>query len=156
MIPHSPVLELQVRRDPRRFALRPLDRRRVILAEDDFELRSILADILSEAGYDVTECSSGDELWEQIDGADLQPVAAIVSDHHMPVGRREGLGGLGVLERLQVHEQRAPFILITGYGGHELRQRALALGADLVLDKPLDQEELLEAIRDLSLASNRT
>ena len=123
----------------------PSERRRVILAEDDFELRTFLCEALVDAGYDVTECRTGDELWETLERADPGALAAIVSDHRMP-----GQEGLTVLERLRSNKPPAPFILITAFGGHDLHRRARELGADLVLDKPVDEDELVEVIRTLA------
>lgn len=127
------------------------DRVEVLLADDDREVRSVLAFALREAGYSITEASSGDDLFEHLwaraecrSGFDL-----IISDVRMP-----GASGIEVIELIrdlcdpgdpyepEVHE--TPIIFITAFGDLELHAAAARLGA-LVFDKPFDIADLRAA-----------
>jgi len=114
---------------------------RVLLAEDDREMRELLATLLRRDGYDVLEAHSGFNMLEEI-GVLLQrgetpPVDLIVSDQRMP-----GFLGLEVLSGIRDAGWNIPFILITGFGDRETHQEAERLGATAVLDKPFDVDEL--------------
>jgi len=119
----------------------------VILAEDDPELRSLLAFCLYQAGYRVTSCSSGICLLEQIqaglDGTE-DPVELVITDIRMP-----GLTGLEVLEAYHDLPSLPPLICMTAFGDRETHEQALRLRAKAVFDKPFDIDLLLETARQL-------
>jgi CheY-like chemotaxis protein len=124
---------------------------RVVLAEDDVQLRRLLATALRGGGYEVIEASDGQELVDRIVdaiGADAQPSDPIivVSDVRMP-----GLGGLDVLAALECAGRRLPIILMTAFADEDLRAEAHSLGARIVLTKPFDLNALRGAIERLSL-----
>jgi two-component system cell cycle response regulator CpdR len=121
---------------------------RILVAEDDAEMRRLIVEALRKDGHDVIEASDGGQL--QVAIADesfrdpaLSQLGGVVSDVRMPV-----CGGLDVLERLVLRQQHVPFILITAFGDDETRRRAKRLGA-LLLDKPLSLDVLREAMADL-------
>jgi len=125
----------------------------VLLAEDDDEMRSLIARKLRRAGYDVIEVRSGAQLAELVeDGGtvslrpDGRPVALIVSDIRMP-----GFTGLEVLSMLRGTDWTVPVILITAFGDRDTHVEAMRLGA-VLLDKPLDLDELVFAARRLVVA----
>jgi DNA-binding response OmpR family regulator len=124
--------------------------KRVLLAEDDGELRSILAWALVEEGYDVVEAENGTEVSSYLEPrfldarmyGELQDVDLIVSDLRMP-----GCSGMNLLSSLRRHDLETPFILITAFGDDWTHARARDLGASLVIDKPFDVDELLGVVR---------
>ena len=71
-------------------------------------------------------------------------VDTVVTDVMMPEKN-----GLELLEELQAAEetQNIPVIVVTGSGDHDLKSRALDLGATDLLSKPVDREELLARLR---------
>ena len=118
----------------------------VILAEDDREMRMMVATTLRRDGWDVVEA---------VDGTDLLACVArvtnarndsrhciLVSDVRMP-----GLSGLDALERLPQLGWTGGIILITAFGDEATHVRARELGASTVLDKPFDLDALCDAIR---------
>lgn len=125
-------------------------RRRILLAEDDFEMRQMLSATLRRDGYEVLEAKNGSELLEYLDGPEpVQNVHAIVTDVRMP-----GLSGLQAIDWLQhVRVLSVPVLVITAFGDHRVREQAARLGADL-LEKPFELEELRARIRRLPLASH--
>src|SRR5215468_2968896 len=93
----------------------------VVLAEDDREMRMLVATTLRRAGWDVIEARD--------DGTDC----VIVSDIRMP-----GMSGLDALERLRDIGWVGGIILITAFGDEATHARAHEMGANTVLDKPFD------------------
>jgi DNA-binding NtrC family response regulator len=140
-------------------AARPLPRKsvvrktRVLLAEDDDELRWALEEILTDEGYDVMAVRSGAALQEQLRGAlqmrdEGRPYDVIVSDLRMP-----GSTGLDVLASSRAEGSQIPMILMSAFGDDETRARAMQLGAAAFIGKPLKLEDLHAA---LHLAANGT
>lgn len=126
---------------------------RVLLAEDDFEMRRMIARALRSSGYQVIEARNGPEMLDVLASELLHPsgqppVDLIISDFHMP-----GVTGLSVLSGLRDSDWRIPFILITAFGGPEVSARALRDGASAFFDKPFDLEALRQKVREL--AENR-
>lgn len=121
---------------------------RLLLAEDDFELRELLASVLRADGHDVVEARDGIELWDLltrngVGQSDATPFSVIVSDVRMP-----GLSAFDVLSKLRLELATVPVILITAFGDQTTHSRALHLGASRVFDKPFDCDELREAVHD--------
>ena len=118
---------------------------RILLAEDDTEMRSMLSAALRSDGYEVVEASSGSALLEEISmllfRGEAIPADLIVSDERMP-----GLSGSEVLAGLRRACWPTPFILITGFGDHATHRQAFRLGASAVFDKPFDLDELRQTI----------
>ncbi|MEI9940057.1 MAG: response regulator [Pseudomonadota bacterium] len=120
---------------------------RLLLAEDDFELRELLACVLRGDGHEVVEACDGNELWAILSresaGESAAPFSLVVSDVRMP-----GLTAFDVLTRLQRALAETPVILITAFGDQTTHLRALRLGASRVIDKPFDCDELRSAVHD--------
>jgi DNA-binding response OmpR family regulator len=118
---------------------------RVLLAEDQAEMRSLLAKWLRNVGCEVVEFADGAALWNELlraqkeeDGprdADL-----IISDIRMP-----GPSGLEVLARLRRTDWATPVILMTAFGDAETVSDATTMGAARVFSKPFDMAELVAA-----------
>jgi DNA-binding response OmpR family regulator len=119
----------------------------LLLAEDDFELRELLACVLRADGHEVIEACDGQELWTLLSRESLAeepaPFSIVVSDVRMP-----GMTAFDVLSRLQRAAMDTPVILITAFGDQTTHLRALRLGASRVLDKPFDFDELRDAVHD--------
>jgi DNA-binding response OmpR family regulator len=121
---------------------------RILLAEDDEEMRSLLCQALGHAGYDVVALPDGLELMEYL-ASYLAPGARvdfdlIVSDIRMP-----WVNGIDVLRSVKQYVGYPRMILITAFGDDEVHTEARHLGAAAILDKPFDVEELLARIREI-------
>jgi CheY-like chemotaxis protein len=123
----------------RRLEARPC----VLVAEDDVELRRLIAGVLRQDGIDVIEATDGAHMLDLLAAAfvdargELMP-NLIVSDIRMP-----GPSGIEVLAGLRGSGFQLPFLVITAFGDEETHARAYQLGADAVLDKPVDMDDLL-------------
>ena len=115
---------------------------RVIIAEDDEEMRKLLVEQFVRHGWDAREAVDGADLLAQIERSEKEPVTAldlIISDERMP-----RMCGLEVLQALAAEGVRCPFILITSFGEPELHEAAELLGARMTLDKPVDLAVLVD------------
>ncbi|HET8938021.1 MAG TPA: response regulator [Polyangiales bacterium] len=121
--------------------------RQVAIAEDDDELRSLLATMLRRAGYGVREFSSGSQLLKSLSGGDKQ--AALLSDTKLGVDlvisdiRMPGASGLDVLAKLHSAHRPVPVVLMTAFGDRTTHEQALQMGAAALIDKPFELDELL-------------
>ncbi|MFO7766176.1 MAG: response regulator [Pelovirga sp.] len=121
---------------------------KILLAEDDAELRELLALVLEGAGYQVAQCSDGEQLLARLEECD--PFHLVISDIRMP-----GLNGLEVLARLQGRLQQIPFICMTAFGDARTHHKARRLGAAATIDKPFDLDEMIALTRHVCLRKNQ-
>lgn len=118
---------------------------RVILAEDDGDMRALLGRWLRAVGFVVLEAADGEALAALVDDylagrGDAALVDLLISDIRMP-----GASGLGVLGRLRERDPGLPVILVTAFGSRGVREEAERLGASL-LSKPFRLSDLRERI----------
>jgi CheY-like chemotaxis protein len=121
---------------------------RVLIAEDDLEMRRLVSWAVRRAGYQVVEVEDGKALVNAlIHSAKHAPQTLpdlIISDVRMP-----GCTGLEVLARLRRVDWSIPVILITAFGDAQAHKEGARLGAAKVLDKPFDVDELCTAVQEL-------
>ncbi len=118
----------------------PRPRRRVLLADDEAEVRSEVAARLSRAGYDVDLARDGAQALERL--LERQP-DVLVLDEALPV-----MDGLDVLRVVKANgaTTRVPVILLSSVMGKSHHAFALAAGAVAVIARPLDLDALLAAV----------
>jgi DNA-binding response OmpR family regulator len=121
---------------------------RVLVAEDDDEMRRLVVEALRKDGYDVVAVNDGGRLLVALahgfvdrEGADLADL--VVSDVRMPV-----CTGMQILEQLRAAHWHVPVILMTAFGDAATREHARTLGA-LLFDKPFDLDDLRTAVASL-------
>jgi DNA-binding response OmpR family regulator len=116
-----------------------------LLAEDDPELRSLLAEALRRDGYQVMEVNDGvvldDVIRELAAQSPGHPHEIVISDVRMP-----GRTGLSVLEHHRGFPWCPRFIFMTGFGDEELRAEAQDLGAAAIIEKPFEIDELRDIL----------
>ncbi len=114
--------------------------RRILLIEDNPEVRENTAEILELANYEVRTASNGKE---GVQMAREEPPSLIICDIMMPE-----LDGYGVLHILSRNSETAgiPFIFLTAKAEKSDVRKGMNLGADDYLTKPFDEMELLDAI----------
>jgi DNA-binding response OmpR family regulator len=127
---------------------------RILLAEDDVEMRRFVSLSLRKDGYDVLEVGSGDDLLAQL-GQALTYAATfnvdlIISDIRMP-----GISGLEVLAGLRTYVGAPPIVLITAFGDAATHAEAERLGAVAVFDKPFDMDDVRAFVRGALNANHR-
>ncbi len=113
---------------------------KILVADDDTELRDLLAFALRQAGYLVIPAADGAEALRAFD--DEQPDLLIL-DVNMP-----RLDGLEVLRRVR-EQGPTPVLLLTVLAGEADEVRGLDLGADDYMTKPFSPRTLLARVRAL-------
>jgi DNA-binding response OmpR family regulator len=129
----------------------PNKSRRILVAEDDYEMCILLVDALRADGYDVIEAEDGRQLMDCIDALRGRVVRGrffdvdlIISDIRMP-----GMSGLEMLAQLRSMDRQTPVILITAFGDEATHAKAYRLGAGAVFDKPFDIDGFRAFVRQL-------
>lgn len=117
---------------------------RVMIVEDDGQVRKVWRAVLEEAGYEVTEAEDG---FRAVEIQRENPADLVVTDLLMP-----GRDGLETIMHIRRADRSVKFIAVTG-GGKILRsdllRQARMLGATKTFQKPLEAEKLIEAVREL-------
>jgi two-component system, NtrC family, response regulator AtoC len=122
---------------------------RVLVADDDASIRSLLKDMLSDEGYEIVEVKSGAEVLRAVPKIDPN---LVILDFKMP-----DMDGLDVLQRLSAQGHKVPVLMITGVGSASTAIKATQLGAFDYVTKPFDVADVLHRVRQVynyqSLAS---
>lgn len=109
------------------------------LIDDDPAVRDGLALLIGTVGLRVQPWADPQAFVREFDRT---AVGAIVLDVRMP-----GVSGLTVLEKLMAEGVDQPVIMLTGHGTVELCRRAFKSGAAEFLEKPVDDQQLLDALQ---------
>lgn len=118
---------------------------RILVADDDGEMRELIRRALAGDGYEVEIARDGTDLVDrltdsQLGGGGEAPYDLVITDVRMP-----GWSGLQVLAGLGGLDAPS-FILITAFGDAALHEQARRLGAAAILDKPFDLDDLRSVV----------
>lgn len=123
-------------------------RLRILIAEDDDDVRDGLADLLAGAGFDVMRVASGTELLEALADAVGSAASApdlIITDVIMP-----GFSGINVVEELRAEGWHQPVLVISGFDATTVARRVERLSDVRFLPKPLDPPQVVALIAELA------
>lgn len=112
--------------------------KRILIVDDDNEIRELLGSYLSKNGYETEALESGERLIEQLQ---LTPVDLIILDLMMP-----GEDGFSLCRRVRANSE-VPIIMLTASAEETDRIVGLELGADDYVAKPFNPRELLARIK---------
>ncbi len=107
---------------------------RILVVDDDENLRWVLRTQLEDLGYAVATAADGREAATEID---REPPALVLTDLKMP-----GLSGMELLDRIRTDHAEVAVIIMTAFGTIQSAVEAMRLGAYDYLTKPIDYEEL--------------
>lgn len=110
------------------------------LIDDDEAVRSSLALLIGTVGLRVQPWADPQVFMRDFD---RQTIGAIVLDVRMP-----GVSGLSILDTLISQGVDQPIIMLTGHGTVAMCRRAFKSGAAEFLEKPVNDEQLLEALQN--------
>ena len=110
----------------------------VVIVDDDHAVRSSLKFALEAEGLHVRSHQSAANA---LVDPDLASAGCLVVDHYMP-----GMSGLDLIAELRRRLVSVPAILITARPSEDLRLRGMSSGCLQVLDKPLQDSALLDAV----------
>lgn len=116
---------------------------RIIIIDDDEEMRSMLKDFLEEEGFETDSASNSIDALRVLSKGHFD---LIITDIRMP-----GLTGLDILPRIRRLNPETPIIVMTAYGSDDVRRRSLARGATIYLEKPIHLSKLRTVVREMVL-----
>lgn len=111
----------------------------ILIVDDEKNMRTTLADILTDEGYEVTTAESGERALSLFEKRSFD---LVLLDIRMP-----GLDGMEVFRRIRRKRTGAQVVLMSAYSMELARRQALDEGAIAFVRKPLDVENLLKLIR---------
>jgi|SRR5215471_15802761 len=126
-------------------AKRERSRGRVLVVDDDAEMRTLLRRTLEFDGHQVTEQDRGTHVLQALRE---EPFDLIILDKEMP-----GVTGFDLLPLLRREFPDVPVLLVTAFGGRRVESSAIRLGAASYLEKPFRLSQLREAVDDLLLGT---
>jgi signal transduction histidine kinase len=116
---------------------------RLLVVDDDPELVALAVEMLEALGYEPEGCVDAMAALETLN-TDPQRFAAVIIDEVMP-----RLSGTQLTQALRQRAPHVPVLLVSGYGGALLAQRAAAAGVTRVLAKPLQRADLARALAEV-------
>ena len=114
---------------------------RILVVEDDDDMRESLGRILGRAGYQVQLVRDGSEA---ITVLQTQPFHLVLTDLVMP-----RMGGLELLREIRRRERDLPVVFLTAFGKPAAFAEAMDLGAIGFITKPFHANSLLAVIREV-------
>lgn len=121
-------------------------RPRLLLVEDDPGVRRSLQLLLRSRGFDVRAYASSADLIADLDAQ--SDAVALVADFQMPQ-----IDGVALLVALRAAGWAGPALLITAFATRDVEERARAAGFALVIEKPLVENAVGEAVERMIAAT---
>ena len=112
---------------------------RILLVEDEFDLRQVIKKRLQKEKYVIDDCGNGLDAEDYIDLTDYD---AIILDGMLP-----GRDGFDILKNMRKKGNHTPVLMLTARDSVEYRVKGLDYGADDYLVKPFSFDELLARLR---------
>ncbi|MBT4672350.1 MAG: response regulator transcription factor [Rhodospirillaceae bacterium] len=112
---------------------------KIFIVDDDQAVRDSLQWLIESVGMSVQSYSSGAQFLEC---GFLDAVGCAILDIRMP-----GMSGIEVFEEMKLRESDMPVIFLTGHGDVHLAVRAMKIGAYDFLEKPFNDQSLLDLIQ---------
>src|SRR5574337_1745076 len=114
-------------------------RPKILVVDDDQEMRRLLEDVLTREGFHVTQAANGSEALRKIQEASYQ---VIILDKIMT-----DVSGLEILPEIKRLQPEAQVILITAFGDRETCVEAMGKGASAYLAKPFGMSVLVQMVK---------
>jgi two-component system response regulator AtoC len=105
---------------------------RILVADDELNLRRVLVALLRRDGHDVVQAASGPEAIDRLGDVDV-----VITDLRMP-----GADGMEVLRTATKNFPQTPVIMITAYGSVGQAVEAIKAGAFDYIEKPFEQDQI--------------
>ncbi|HEX6265923.1 MAG TPA: PAS domain S-box protein [Burkholderiales bacterium] len=113
---------------------------RVLVVDDEAALVALTSEVLKRLGYEPVAFSDGAAALAGFEAAP-QRFDAVIADEVMP-----GLTGTDLARKLRERRADLPIVLVSGYIGPMMTERAMAAGVDEILKKPVQSRELAAAL----------
>ena len=123
-----------------------MKQKHILVVDDEQNTLRSMEFILEAANYQVSVAKNGYEALKVLSNElkTCSPIDLIITDIQMPM-----LTGLKLIEKLQEFSYGIPVLIITGYGNKQLYAQLLENGYNEILDKPIEEDELLRRVKKL-------
>ncbi len=111
-----------------------IDKKQVLIIEDDDGMRSLLKDFMEDEGFKTQCAADAFEAFPKIEAYDFD---LIISDIRMP-----GPTGLDILPKMRKLQPNAYIVLITAFGSQETDRKSIDRGANVCWEKPVRFDQL--------------
>jgi nitrogen-specific signal transduction histidine kinase len=111
---------------------------RVLVVDDEEALVAVTSEVLKHIGYEPVGCSDGNAALAAFESGRID---AVIADEVMP-----GISGTQLARVLRRRRADLPIVLVSGYTGPMLSERALAAGVTEILKKPVQSREIASAL----------
>jgi DNA-binding NtrC family response regulator len=118
------------------------ERSRILLVDDEPNLRKVLGALLSQEGFEVLAEPDGESALARVRSAPSGTFDAVVSDLRMPK-----LDGMGLLKALGKEDPDLPVVILTAHGTVDSAVEAVKLGAFDYLEKPFDRDQIRHVLQ---------
>jgi CheY-like chemotaxis protein len=138
---YLPRMEMESQPRAAEDAAAPLARgrgERVLVVDDEEALVAVTSEVLKHIGYEPVGCADGTAALAAFDAGHID---AVIADEVMP-----GLTGTQLATELRRRREDLPIILVSGYTGPMLTERARAAGVTEILKKPVQSREIARAL----------
>jgi len=113
------------------------DRPRILLVDDESNLRKVLGALLQQEGFEVHAEPDGQAALARFRASPSGTFDAVISDLRMPK-----LDGIGLLRALAQEDPQLPVVMLTAHGTVDSAVEAVKLGAFDYLEKPFDRDQI--------------
>lgn len=117
-----------------------MQKNKVLIVDDEKDILDLVSDVVEEAGYKAITAKNSQETFDKISEDTPE---AVVLDIWL---KNSDLDGLGILEFLKKKYSNLPIIMISGHGNIETALRSLKLGAYDYIEKPFEEEKLINTL----------
>ncbi len=116
---------------------------KILVIDDEAEIRSIVKNHLVKANYEVVEAEDGEDAIRKInEGGNPLEISAVICDLRMPK-----INGIEAINYFQKEYPTLPLIVITGFPDTQLAVDLLKKGVKDYLVKPVEKDALLAAVK---------
>jgi DNA-binding NtrC family response regulator len=122
--------------------------KRILLVDDDSNVRDLYHKILTKHGYNVSLAINGQEALQMINKAKPH---LVISDYSMPV-----MDGFSFLKEFRSIDNKTPVIILTGTSGERIEDEAKRLGANDFLNKGVGIGSFLNAVSKFTVSNQAT
>ncbi len=117
-------------------------RERVLVAEDNDDMRDLIQEVLEDAGYETLVAANGRQALAHIE-RENEVIDLVITDVRMPE-----MAGDELLAKVRALRPEAPVIVITAFGSVEQAVEMVKAGAYQYLTKPFDNREMLRLVEE--------
>ena len=114
------------------------DGARVLVVDDQEEMRDLLAEMLASEGYEPRAVVGGEEALQELEHA---PYDLLLTDLNMP-----HMDGLALLRRVRERWPSLPVVIITGYGSRSTERHVMREGAQGYISKPCTLQRVIASV----------